>query len=276
MRRQTWLAIAAALALAACDGETTEADAGSDAGTTPTTDAGGRDAGRDAGPDDEDGGTDAGTVVADGGADGGSTDPDGGTIMVGDCTGAPVSVIADCPDFTACGGEIAEDDYCYTGVCIEEDTIIGPARTQSGCATARLEDAGGTIAGQVSFLPGGQVSRETVTHVEATIVFPSACTLIVFGCTAIGAQIEDGIPGSSASCTVVSGECRCDIAIDSSVDTTEGYVASAGTLTVGAGSTERTYDYCVDETDGSLRFVETTEDGTLEPGIQSIAPAPAP
>ena len=277
MRRQTWLAIAAALALTACDGETTEADAGSDA-ATPTTDAGGMDAGRDAGPDDEDGGTDAGTVVADGGADGSTADPDGGPLVVGDCTGAPITVAEDCPAFTACGGTLSDSVYCYTGVCIDEDTILGPLSTV--CAGSTLEDPSGMIAGQVSFLPGNQVQRETVSHAEVTLVIPATCPALTFlGCDGLEGQIEDRVPDSTASCSMATGApCRCVVTIDSAVDMTESFTANetTGVLTVGTGSSMRTYRYCADETDGSLRFEETTPGGGAEPGIQSLAPAPAP
>jgi hypothetical protein len=233
------------------------------------------DAGRDAGGADEDGGTDAGSV-ADAGSDAGA-DPDSGPLMVGDCAAAPITLAADCPDFTACGGEIAEGDYCYTGVCIEEASILDPARDGASCPTARLENASGMIAGQVSFLAGDQVRRETVSHAEVTLVFPSTCVLAVLGCSVAGGQIEDSIPGSSATCSVVGGDCRCDITIDSAVDTTDSYTAdeTAGVLTVGTGGGQREYGYCADDTDGTIDFVETTEDA-LEPGIQSIAPAPAP
>lgn len=277
MRRQAWLAMAAALALAACDGETTEADAGSDAGTTPGTDAGGMDAGRDAGPGEEDGGTDAGGMD-DGGSDGGTVTADGGPLIVGDCEGAPITVAEECPEFTACGGTISDSVYCYTGVCIDEDTILGPL--SAVCAGSTLEDPSGMIAGQVTFLSATQVQRETVSHAEVTLVIPATCAALAFiGCDGFEGQIEDNVPGSTASCSMATdAPCRCVVTIDSSLDMTESFTANetTGVLTVGTGSSMRTYGYCVDDTDGSLQFEETTPGGGAEPGVQSLAPAPSP
>ena len=215
MRRQAWLGMAAALALAACDGETTEADAGTDAGTTPATDAGAMDAGRDAGAED-DAGTDAGTTD-DGGSDGGTVTADGGPLMVGDCEGAPITVAEECPAFTACGGTISDSVYCYTGVCIDEDTILGPL--SAVCAGSTLEDPSGMIAGQVTFLSTTQLQRETVSHAEVTVVIPATCAVLgIIGCEGLEGQIESRVPDSTASCSMATGApCRCVITIDLSL-----------------------------------------------------------
>lgn len=281
MRRHAWIAVAAALALAACDDDPAEADGGVDA-AAPGEDAGGggMDAGGGGGDEDAGGGgdEDAGAGDEDGGtADSGTMADAGPPLMVGDCAEAPITIQADCPEFTACGGTITEPDYCYTGICIEEEQILGELREACNSVSIESGSAMGRIAGRVSFSPT-QLTRESVSHVEATFILPSTDCVAVLVCGSIlEDQIESRVPGSTASCTTAGGDCRCDVTLETAVDMTEAYTADTGAGTLTLNVSERTFDYCLDDTSGTLQFVETTEGGTVfEPGVQSLEPAPAP
>lgn len=277
MRRHAWLAVAAALALAAgCDDEPAETDGGVDA-AAPGEDAGG--GGMDGAVDAGGGNEDAGGGEEDGGtADSGTMADAGPPLMVDGCAEATITIQDDCPDFTACGGTLDDPNYCYTGICIEEAEILGPLGRY--CTDASIESAVGAIAGRVSFLSATEVHRESVSHIEATLAVPSNCVVVLLagGCgPELAMRIQDEVPGSSASCAPAGDQCRCDVTLDLSVNMTESFTAdpSTGALIIGTDTSARTFEYCVDETSGVLQFRETTddEDAIIEPGIQSLAPS---
>lgn len=250
MRRHAWLGFVAALALVACDDDEPDKDGGPDA-----IDAG-RDGGEDAGGVDAGGDLDAGGDAATDGGDGAT------------CAPTTVTIEESCPTFTACGGAIAEGGYCYEGLCIEEDELLAPMAPF--CAGIVIESATGTVTGRVTFLPGNQVERVSVTELEVTGSIPSTC--VVTSCDEVGTLTEAQIPGSSANC-VMTDECRCEVTIVTTVEVTDSYTVdtAGGTFTVGTDDAERTYEYCVDTEDGSLDFRDSSG-GLTEPGIQRIAP----
>lgn len=259
---RAWLAVVLALALGACDDDDTRdggdaVDAGSaDAGDAGSPDSGLRDSGaRDAGT--LDGGADGGDGSSDGGA------PDGGA---GECPAAAVVIEERCPPFGACGGELALGEYCYDGLCIEEEDVLAPM--PSFCATLRILEATGSVTGRVSIREGDELERASLTSLDVTALFPANC--VVNGCDEVETLIEREVEGSTATCTMTD-ECRCAVSIRTAVGLTESYTAdpAAGILRVGAGVDERAYDYCVDD-DGSVRFRDRPG-GVTEPGIQSIA-----
>lgn len=293
MRRQAWIVFAAALALAACEEET---DGGPDAGTDAATqgDAGGGDAMDAGGGGDEDAATgedDAGTGEGDAGtgepdastsdsgmSDSGMSDSgmsDSGVPTVpGPCGAAPITIQENCEAFTACGGTITADDFCYKGICIEERELLEPF---SDCPGVSIETAAGLMAGRVSILTETHLRRQTAGYVDGTLAVPSFCAAVAgMSCVQLGETIEEMLPGGTASCVADGLICRCDVRFDMNVDETQPFSVDTdtGVLTIGTGASERTYDYCVDETEGSLRFRETTSGADfLEPGIQTLVPS---
>lgn len=161
--RTTFIALSCALALAACDDDSTPTDAGcttcgTDSGTTgtdsgtPGTDSGtpGTDAGMDAG-----GGTDAGSDAGGGATDSGIL---GADAMVGaDCTynfDCAADQRCTCDEETgncACeagargtlevGEECEASTDCASGVCLEEDEqyCTRPCETEDDCGGIATE-----------------------------------------------------------------------------------------------------------------------------------------
>lgn len=217
----------------------------------------------DAGGDDEDAATgedDAGTGEDDAGTgepdastpDSGMSDSgmsDSGVPTVpGPCEAAPITIQQDCDPFTACGGTITADDFCYKGICIEERELLEPF---SDCPGVSIETAAGLMAGRVSILTETHLRRQTAGYVDGTLAVPSFCAAVAgMSCVQLGATIEEMLPGGTASCVADGLICRCDIRFDMSVDETQPFSADTdtGVLTIGTGASERTYDYCVDET----------------------------
>lgn len=273
MSRALW-ALVVVIALGGCDDDEGEMDAGRDAGGVEE-DGGARDGGagdgglrdgglRDAGP------TDAGSADATV-RDGGEDSPDASSIdaSVGDCAPGQVVVEESCPPFSACGGELSAGDYCYEGLCIEEEEFL--AALLPFCATIEVVAVSGSVTGRVSLLGADELERVSRSLVEVTTLFPENC--VVNGCGEVQLLIEREMEGVTASCTMTD-ECRCVIALENRVESRESFMANAaaGTLRVGSGATQRMYDYCVED-DGAVRFRERAGE-EAEPGIQSIAPEP--
>jgi len=218
------------------------------------------------------GGEDAG-----GGEDGGGTG-DGGT-MTGDCAPADVELMETCPAFTACGGAVA-GAWCYTGICIEEEEIIDPSESIGTCTGADLvlSDFSGTVTGRVEFVEspaGDTVTRSATTHTEASIGIPSSCVgglgaTVCAGTVTMALEMALGDGGSASCAATTDGGCDCDVSLDTSIDSADGYSIMGNRIRVGMGSSARMFDYCV-EGDGSFRFRETTADAQ-EPGVQTISP----
>jgi hypothetical protein len=248
MRSRAWLV--AAFLLVGCDDE----DAGMDSGMPEARgDAGHEDAG--AVERDEDAGLDGGAPREDGGV------VDGGR---GECAPAEVLIGASCPALTPCGGELAEGDYCHAGLCVARDELLAPLLTRY-CAGIVVEEATGSATGRVS-LAGGAMEWHSVAILEVRALFPAVC--VVNGCDEIATLVEREIVGSSATCASVADQCRCELTIEASVDSVDGYVVDpgAGVITVG---TERRYDYCI-EADGSIRM----RGGPADHGTWTLAPRP--
>lgn len=255
-----------------------DGDAGRDGGDGQM-DAGARD---DAGGGDDDaggGGMDAGDAgggADDGGGgsddgggadDGGMTGDDGG--MAGGCVPGPVTIQETCPDFTACGG-LLEGEWCYTGVCVEEAELL--EIIPDICTATLGSDVMGTIVGRAEF-SSGMVTREVRTRITGTVNI--VCGLV--NCSLVESVANTQLaPFGTASCAdAATTGCDCSVTIETMVDETSPYTTTpTGELTVVTGPGQRTYEYCVVESDGTLRARETTPGGGAEPGIQSLAPAP--
>jgi hypothetical protein len=260
MKRLAFLGLALVLAVGCDDGTTpTDSGTGTDSGM-PGTDSGmtGVDSGM---------GTDSGMTGTDSGP-GDDAGPTDGGVVTGDCTAAPITIMATCPTFTPCGGS-PSGAYCYTDVCITEAEVLGSAA--SVCPTLMITSSSGSVTGRVEFLAGMMVSRMATTHVEGTVAVPPSC--VIGGCGTVETLMNNALmPNGSATCTPAGGgACTCDIVLDANIDNTSTYTTSGNTLTVGAAGSARTYDYCV-ESGGQMRFRETTA-MAQEIGVQTLTPA---
>ena len=220
---------------------------------------------------------DGGGTTADGGgttADGGGTTTDGGTSADAStadggmsCSPGTLQLMDTCPAFTACGGDVV-GSWCYTDICITHAELIGTLG--SLCPALTFTSSSGTVTGSVEFTDT-MVTRQVTVHGEGTAHVPMAC-LSGVACSNLATNLSSVLPpGLAISCADAAGGCDCDFTYDSSVDESDTYDAAGDVITTHPSSGDRTFDYCV-ETDGSMRFHETTTGGG-EPGIQTISPA---
>ena len=160
---------------------------------------------------------------------------------------------ANCPAFTACGGD-PKGTWNVTGGCVTEKAFDG-AKAQ--CA--------GIVESNVKFKARGYVtatattiSRRTEVKFSATLAIPKACKDPVGSCATVG-QALIGLAGlETATCTDDAGTmgCNCNVS-DTINDNNPGdtYTTSGNTLTTG-GMPARTYDYCV--AGNEIKYKETT------------------
>lgn len=239
-------------------------DAGADSGSGAGTDAG-SDAGSDAGAD---AGTDSGSGATDGGTD--AALGDGGTSA---CATAPVQIMDTCPAFSACGGAVS-GTWCYTGVCVTTAELLGDAT--SLCPTITLTTGSGMVTGRVEFAgsgASGTVTRQVSVRGSGSVFVPQSCLdSFAVDCAGVESLAPSFVPPSvTITCaSATGGGCNCAFVLASDVNTMDAYDLVGNVIVTHPPAGDRRFDYCV-ETDGSLRFHETTADGEL--GTQSLAPA---
>jgi hypothetical protein len=201
---------------------------------------------------------DGGNPPADGSAqsDGSTTSPDGSTTSP-DGGGGPFSLQfpAQCPAFSACGGNLEGTTWDYTSGCV--DNPFGQAK--QFCPTLEVKNATGSGQGTLAF-SGGAVTRKVKLNTSATLVIPPACTMGVVPCSAIQAQL--GSVGLMGTCTG-SGTCTCTVSRTTTIDETDAYAVVGNTVVVN-GTSE--YDFCVQGGKMSHR----AKDQNAEPGTYEL------
>ena len=146
------------------------------------------------------GGGDMGGSAGSGeGGDGGTAN--GGTVVVKD----------DCA-YEACGGDLANTDWTYSGICVEKEALLAPF--QGFCDTLELVSAGGEVTGTISFTDdtdGQDVSFGTFTQDVSFSVtgefavpqscVPGSCAIVTLGLAASGL--------ADANCRMSDTGCTC-------------------------------------------------------------------
>ncbi|MDB5213590.1 MAG: hypothetical protein JWO86_1517 [Myxococcaceae bacterium] len=215
---------------------------GSSATTTPPVDAGG-------GTTTEAGSNAEGGTTTDAGTQDSSTAPDASI------TGPYLDIqFGSCPTLAACGGD-PKGLWTVTGGCID-DTIFDAAKMQ--CPTLTVSNvkfqARGTVLADAT-----TIARKTDVKFTATFLIPSGCKPMgVTMCSQLDPLVKLGGGLDTAACTdaATAGDCTCNVGNTTIDSTSDAYTTSANVLTTGAGSTARTYDYCV--AGSEIKYKETT------------------
>lgn len=247
-------AIALLVGIAACSSD--PVPPGDDSG--PTSDALTLDAGTDVRVD---GGTERDAAASDAGlldagTDSSITFPDSG---LPDPAWVDLDVVAagECPEFTACGGDIV-GVWDTSGGCFEVDIESAISR----CPGARVTERSGRGRGRVIFGADGNAHRVAESQVAASVFVPAACTAFV-SCE----SIEDLMraQASSATCTSApGGDCNCDATYDFALDETSPYGTEGNEITAPG----KRWEYCVDGE--TLTYQDTSPSGTREPGTVEL------
>lgn len=174
----------------------------------------------------------------------------GGTTGVGGSAGAPGNVggsagagggegnvvIEDDCGYEACGGELADTDWSYSRLCVEEDALL--AVVQSVCADAELVSASGEVSGTIGF-GTDTYDQDTSFSVSAQFEISEACNLL--GCTLTGGLLGTVGGFSNGSCIDNDeGGCVCSGTLEGTTEASESdYATDDDNLTL--GETESTY-----------------------------------
>jgi hypothetical protein len=179
-------------------------------------------------------------TVNNNGGDGGSSNGDGSTMPGsdggGNPNGGPITFPAQCPAFTACGGNLV-GTWDYSDGCVAD-----PFKDfKSACPALTVMDEKGTVKGSVTFTDK-TVKRAGSVAYSATIVLPPSCV--------------QGVPCSTfnmkgATCTG-SGTCNCQVTGSDSIVDEDTYTVQGSKVVTGGGNE---YDYCV--MGSKLQYTET-------------------
>ncbi|HEY6728686.1 MAG TPA: hypothetical protein VI197_31965 [Polyangiaceae bacterium] len=134
---------------------------------------------------------DQGSVGGSAGAPGGSGG--GGTVVIEDDCG-----------YEACGGDLADTDWRYSRLCVEEEALLAPFQTF--CDSIGVVSAGGEVSGTISFTDDS-FTQDVTFSVNGEFDVPEAC--IVGNCAVVGLGLAAaGL--TDASCVDGSnGGCLC-------------------------------------------------------------------
>jgi hypothetical protein len=217
---------------------------GGDSATTGTvTDAGN--------PTAETGPTNEGGAGTDSGPSDSSTMPDASI------TGPYLDIqFGSCPALTACGGD-PTGLWKVTGGCVD-DTVFDAAKAQCmGLTATNVKfQARGTVVADAT-----TIQRKTDVKFTATFAIPAACknaNPIGMTCAAAaqGIKLAGGLDTATCTDDTATGGCTCDVGSTTLDSTSDAYTTSGNVLTTGAGTTARTYDYCV--MGSEIKYKETT------------------
>ena len=224
-------------------------DSSSSGGPTPLPDSGAT--------------ADTGTPPTDGGGDSSPVDAAKDTGVDAALTGLPYLPImygaANCPAFEPCGGDV-KGSWKLTGGCVTE-ALFAQAKQQCPAiveSNVVIQARGTVVADAVT------IARHTDVKLSATLAVPAACKPGGYTCAQIGGALTSVAGLKSAACTDDAGGCKCDVTNALDEITSDAYTTSGSTLTTGAGSSARTFDYCVKTTE--LAYKETTS-GSAIPAI---------
>ncbi len=144
-----------------------------------------------------------------------------------------VSVEAQCPALTACGGDV-EGTWDYTGGCAQLDL----SALQEACTGLTITNTSATAVARVVFAAGNVTRNYTVTG-KATVAIPASCVL-AGGCANIQSAITSG--PTTASCTDDgSGGCTCAVASTTSDEGATTYTIQGNEIVTGDGNE---YTFC--------------------------------
>ena len=218
---------------------------GSSATSTPTPDGG-------TSLNPEAGATGEGGTVTDGG-----TTTDASTKPDASITGPYLDIqFGMCPPLAACGGD-PKGLWTVTGGCVE-DTIFDAAKMQCPGLTAHNVkfQARGTVLADAT-----TIARKTDVKFTATFAIPKACKDgNPLGATCMAAEQGIKLGGGLDTATCVDDAatmgCTCNVGNTTIDSTSDAYTTSGNVLTTGAGTTARTFDYCV--AGNEIKYKETT------------------
>lgn len=215
---------------------------GTSSGTDTAADAGG--AGSDSGTGSE---TSSGS---EGGSDGGAD-----TSVDIAITGPFIDLqYQACTPLAACGGDVT-GLWRLTSGCVDQGAFDAAKAQCPGIVESNVKfQARGVV-----FADAAKITRKTEVKFTASLAVPKSCKDAnplaggVPTCKDLEAAIKfTGIATATCTDVVADGSCTCDVADQTTDNTTDAYTTAGNTLTSGA----RTFDYCV--AGSEIKYKETT------------------
>lgn len=159
-----------------------------------------------------------------------------------------------CPTFVACGGDVTDTDYTYSGGCFDEDGLEAAVRDASGCDGIEVSNSRAVVSGNFDFNPESQYSRSVHLRFSGDVLIPGSCSFLALagGCDGLGATAAsigfkgltcyDPASGTGCDCVLNSEQQQSSIGPYSLAD------GGSGTSIVlqGQDGGTSTVPYCVD------------------------------
>lgn len=169
------------------------------------------------------------------------------TVLVG-CGGGgstgPGGSGASCATKTACGGNVV-GTWTIASQCVD-------VSVDAICAGGRLDPAGLTVTGTVTYNSDLTYTLTTQTKGTQKLTLPKACLTsggMTSSCAEVGSMVTDPLySGVTATvCSSLSADCQCSVDVDTQQTMESGTYAATGTVITHtpANGMPSDSDYCV-------------------------------
>lgn len=129
-------------------------------------------------------------------------------------------VVDDC-EYEACGGDLADSDWSYTRICVEEAALLG--RFEEACPTVELLSSSGEVSGSISF-DADSYTEDVSLSVTGEFGVPASCN--VLGCEFTSIVLGGVL--SDVSCTDLDGGCVCSGTLEGTSTISDGAYTTDG------------------------------------------------